>query len=439
MFFFPRPGCTIEHLTLRRGPGVFADAQKVTLLGSWLSLITFRKQIDLLRLDGLTVRIARHLPSDPEAPPGDGSTRVAELIADGSVLTFLPRDSGAQPARFTFTQLRLNEVSADSTIRFATQAEIPHPPSTVRASGSVGPYAGERTPLSGSFTLSEGELGAYHKLDGRVDGEGRFQGSLGDLRTEGTAVASGFEVDSSGHPANLKATYRARVNGLSGDVALDAVEAEFFRTQLAIAGSITKKVVSLDFASQGARIDDLLRLFTKAPRPALHGPIDFRAHVELPPGRAPFLRRVRLDSIFTISNARWRGNAQTKVNELSARSRGDKKQVEDGRIPPEVVTDLRGKVSLRNGVASLRDLAFSTPGATATGQGTFSVITRRVDLRGSVKMAADVSEATSGIKSVLLKPFNFLFRKRPRDRGATLPTSITGVVPRPRYHVGLRK
>jgi hypothetical protein len=57
-----------------------------------------------------------------------------------------------------------------------------------------------------------------------------------------------------------------------------------------------------------------------------------------------------------------------------------------------------------------------------------------------VRMEGNASEATSGWKSALLKPFNFIFRKENHGkRGATLPVSIIGTYPRPHYRAGLTR
>jgi hypothetical protein len=178
----------------------------------------------------------------------------------------------------------------------------------------------------------------------------------------------------------------------------------------------------VDFIGERARIEDLLLMFTRSDKPALEGPINLRAHVDLPPGDDPFRRRLVLNGSFAISNARWkRPRTQMKVNSLSARARGDKKQV-DQRTPDrvdDVLSYLRGNVSLKGGVAALSGVSFRVPGATATGGGTYNLITKRVDLKGDVSMAADASEAISGFKSVLLKPFNKMFRRN-KQHGATL-------------------
>ena len=129
-----------------------------------------------------------------------------------------------------------------------------------------------------------------------------------------------------------------------------------------------------------------------------------------------------------------------EVNSLSARARGDKKQVEQ-RTPDQVdgvLSYLKGQVSLKRGLATLSNVAFQVPGAAATDGGTYDLITKRVDLKGNVSMAADASEAISGWKSFLLKPFNKVFRRN-KQHGATLPVSITGQYPTPRYRIGLTR
>src|SRR5581483_7943275 len=99
---------------------------------------------------------------------------------------------------------------------------------------------------------------------------------------------------------------------------------------------------------------DLLRLFVTADRPPLEGPLAFQAHVLLPPGQQPFLRRVRLDGDFSIRDAHFTNPAsQEKVNELSARARGDKQQVKAPPGPRQVAEEFQGRVALRNEIATL--------------------------------------------------------------------------------------
>ena len=50
-------------------------------------------------------------------------------------------------------------------------------------------------------------------------------------------------------------------------------------------------------------------------------------------------------------------------------------------------------------------------------------------------MRATVSEASSGIKSILLKPLNVFFKRK--DVGSVLPVSVTGYYPNPQFKVSL--
>jgi hypothetical protein len=445
---FPEPGCTIENLSIERPVRQpIARAQKITFRSSWWSVLTFRKRVRRIEAEGLHLRIPSPFPPPIKtgASEGLGETVIGEFSADGATIEIYANNDA--PMRFPAHQLRLAEVGRNKQLRYAIVVDIPDPPGQVKSSGMVGPFSlggRARIPVTGTFELRGASLEKYKGLAGTIEGKGRFKGPLENISVTGTAVASAFEVNDSGHPLDLRATYRAAVNAVSGDVILEAVEADFLRTRLFANGSLNGehgKTVSLEFLGDEAHIEDLLSMFTRSNEPALKGPIRLRASVDLPPGDAPFLRRLILRGGFGISNARWtRPRTQMKVNSLSARARGDKKQVEErsaDQVDP-VLSQLKGEVSLKDGLASLSRVPFQAPGATATGGGTYNLLTKRVDLKGAVSMAADASEATSGFKSFFLKPFDALFRRH-REKGATLPVSITGRYPRPEYRVGLKR
>ena len=256
------------------------------------------------------------------------------------------------------------------------------------------------------------------------------------VRVQGNTDVPDFVVKR--HPVHVRTEYRAVVNGTNGDVALEAVRARFLDTILdasgVIGGSDNGKTVAISFTADQARIQDLMMLFTSADKPALNGPIIFRARAELPPGDGQFLRKLRLDGRFGIDDARFsKTRTQAKVNELSARSRGQ--DVREEEPPPQsVVSDLKGSVTMRNGIAHLTDVSFAVPGAVATGGGDYNLISKLIDLRGSVRMEAEASEAAGGFKGILLKPFNALFREQNR-RGAVMPVSVIGRYPRPKFAV----
>ncbi|HYP14654.1 MAG TPA: AsmA-like C-terminal region-containing protein, partial [Bryobacteraceae bacterium] len=315
----------------------------------------------------------------------------------------------------------------------------------LEARGRIAPSGGSEPSVSGTFSVTNADLGRYQALDGTLKASGDFEGSPRSIRVKGKAGVAGFEARRSGNAFDLSAEYKAVVDATSGDVTLQQATGSFGQTTLNFTGDVSGssagsgKTLALDFSSDRARIDDLLRMFTKSPRPALSGPIVLKGHVELPPGSQGFLERLRLDGRFAIRNGVWsKPQMQSKINEMSARARGDKEEVEDGGNADQVKTDLAGKVNMRQGTAALSGVSFNLPGAAASGGGTYNLLSKYIDLRGTVTMSADASEASSGWKSVVLKPFDLLFRRK-RQKGATLGVSIRGAYPRPKYAVTLTR
>jgi hypothetical protein len=79
---------------------------------------------------------------------------------------------------------------------------------------------------------------------------------------------------------------------------------------------------------------------------------------------------------------------------------------------------------LRHGIATFTNFAFVVPGAAAQMHGTYNLENRKVDLHGTLKSTAELSKMTTGVKSVLLKPFDALFKKK--RAGAVVPVHLIG-------------
>jgi hypothetical protein len=68
------------------------------------------------------------------------------------------------------------------------------------------------------------------------------------------------------------------------------------------------------------RIQDVFWLFVREARPPLSGTTSFRAHVLIPPGKAAFLQKVRLDGDFGIADGQFeKSSTQATVNDFSER------------------------------------------------------------------------------------------------------------------------
>ena len=402
--FFPHPGCVAQEVTFERASVKLASVSRLTVTGSWAALFALQHYVRRIELGGVNVTIPTNPPPpEPTADSKKSEARIGELLADGAMLDIGSAHGGTGPIQFKFTKLLLRNVSKTSDIGFDVDVNLPLLPSRVRASGSLGPWNGGNTPLAGSFRLQDGKLGALSGIDGTLSANGKFNGILKKVRVDGQTDVPDFRVKR--HPVHLQTTYSTTVNGTTGDISIDAVDARFLGTVLQANGAIQGeqggggKTVSVDFRSNDARVQDLLQLVTSADRPALNGPIIFHAQAALPPGKEKFLQKLRLDGDFAIADANFtKARTQTKVNELSSRARG-REAGDDDPAPEGVVSDLKGHVSVRDGTARLTGVSFSVPGANAKGGGTYGLLDKRVNLTGHVAMQATVSEASSGIKS----------------------------------------
>jgi hypothetical protein len=439
--YFPHPGCALDNVVFARGRLQLAALTTLKVEGSWSDVLTLRHRIDRMRAEGLHVRIPTEVPA---ATRGDAKKRpetiIGELVADGAVLDIVREQ---RTLRFSFARLTATDLAKSRAIVVRMTARIPEPPGNVTATGAVGPWNRSdvgATPVSGSFDLREADLGKYKGIAGLLSANGSFSGTLARIEVRGETDTPKFQVTQSPNTTRLRATYQVFVNALTGETTLDSVRAEFARTAISATGKIThdpRTTVIVDFASEQSRIQDLLRMFGKSSHPALNGPITFRAHTVLPPGDERFLRKLRLDGSFGIDDAQFsRARTQRKVNELSARARGKAREVADGVEPASVVSDLIGRVIMRDGVARFSSISLRVPGAVAQGSGTYSLLSRQINLSGMLSMQADLPETTTGIKSILLKPFGWMFDKK-KGKGSRVPVRVTGVYPNPKFQLSL--
>lgn len=249
----------------------------------------------------------------------------------------------------------------------------------------------------------------------------------------GEADLARLRVRRKGPATAVRAKYAATVNGTTGETRLEQTDVHFLQTRLAVSGVIGN-TTTLDVDGRQSHLQDLIRVFASSDEPGIRGPIAFRARVVLPPGNAPFLRRVLLDGSFGIKHAQLRERTQDKMDKLSSRARGH----DDDTRPANIDADLQGHVRMRDGVARFDRLLLRVRGAVANGRGVFNLVTKQVDLRGTVATQATVSEAAGGeIKSFLLKPLNIFFRDKKRNAGAVLPVSIVGIYPNAKAQVSL--
>lgn len=447
--FFPHLGCVAENVTFRRGDnGKNPTVMTVKTLTIETGLAgALRKHVSLIRLQGAHAVFAP-FGTGPAWTPTASSVVVDELDAHGALLEFTSHDPGAAKVQFHIRDFVGHHLATPDPMQFELQIRIPTPPGEAHLTGSFGPWnmhTVTETPVSGRYTFQQADLSVFGGIQGILSSEGKFQGPLDSLQIDASTATPDFQLKSASHRVGLNSAFHAQVDATNGDVTLNHVRAQLLRTILFSSGSIRQrrtedgKTTALDFAIQNGRIQDLMLLFVSAGQAPLNGTVNLKAKALVLPGDAPFLKKLRMSGDFGIDRALFtKQETQENVEKLSAAGRGDPKAADPKADPKEeldpgrVVSDLQGHATVDRGVATFSDLHFRVPGARAKLQGTYDLISHRINLHGTLFMDAQLPKATSGVKSFLLKAVD-PFLKKNRRGGAEFPIRITGTYEVPAY------
>lgn len=437
--YFPHPGCIANSVTFRRSQDsripALITVQKLTIQGSLLGLLT--RHVPVIRAEGAHVVIPPfHTGEARLLNISELKAVVGELVANGAILEFTPRDPRKVPIRFEVHEFVLHDLGSNGAMAFQTALSNPEPPAEVRARGQLGPWKSDdpaQTQITGAYSFRQANLDVFRGIGGILASDGKFQGRIEHLEVEGSTDMPDFEVTSSAHKVSLGSQFHAVVNATNADVVLRDVAAHFGNTIVISHGTIAGqprqkgKIVSLEMVVREGRIQDLLLLVVKSARSPLTGVVSLKARAAIPPGPRPFLHKVELQADFGIDNATFTNlNTQQTVDQLSERAEGEKNE-----DPESVLSDLKGHVDLKDGIASFSSLSFGVPGALARLHGTYDLGSEEIDLRGMLHMQAKLSDATTGIQSFLIKALNpFLKNNHP---GAVVPVHITGTYSHPVY------
>jgi hypothetical protein len=448
--FFPHPGLVAEGVAFRRlgrSPNTppIVTVQRLTIEAHYADMFLRPHYLARIVLDGFSVHVPP--PGTPLAlsnwrTPGS-ATRIGEIIANGASIE-IARGDDHPPLLFDMHTLKLTSVSHSEPMAYEVALHNPLPPGEIRAYGHFGPWnydhPGE-TPVEGHYTFQNADLGVFDGIAGMLSSEDKFQGVLGRIESQGSIDIPDFMVTRSKHSVHLSADFHAFVDGINGDVQLERVTATFVKTRVLASGKVAGqpgrhgKTTSIDLSVHDGQIQDVLRLFVRGAKPPFNGVTNFRAHVIIPPGERPFVEKVRLVGDFGIEGGEFaKASTQKTIDKLSDKARGIKP---DEQQEPEdserVISDLAGHLELRNATATFANASFHIPGAFARMNGTYNLESQVINLHGTLKTEAELSQMTSGFKSVLLKPFNAFFKKK--HAGAVVPVHLVGTYQNP--HAGL--
>ncbi|HEY2461363.1 MAG TPA: hypothetical protein VGI16_11165 [Candidatus Acidoferrum sp.] len=443
--YFPHAGCVAEDIVVTPADGppntiTHIYVHKLTVQTEYAGLFFRPTRISRVILEGLRVEILPSTAPKPPAPkvPRTPSSIYGEIVADNSVLE-IGRSEGKSPLRFEIHKLTVHSVRDDAPLSYDVVMHNPEPSAEIRATGKFGPWNSSdhgKTFVSGNYSFDHADLGEFEGIAGILSSTGHFEGPLGHIATQGNTDIPNFEVTHAKHPIHLKTKFDAFVDGLNGDTFLKNVTATFLQTTVVASGSVAGeknqhgKFTNLDFVAHDGHIQDLLRMFVKASDPPMDGVTNFHGHVTLPPGPEKFLQKVILEADFTISGGKLTNpERQAAVDELSKNARDKKKE----KTTESVTSDTASHVVLRGGVAKFTDLSFAIPGATAKMEGTFNLENHKIDFHGPLKTEAELSHQTSGVKAVLLKPLDPLFKRK--HAGADVPAEATGTFGHPHFGI----
>jgi hypothetical protein len=438
--FFPHPGCVAEGVTFQRGADPQNQAvltvEKLTIEGNLTGL--FSKHLALIQAEGAHA-VFPSRGTDPSWKPTASDVVVDELTANGALLEFEGHDPEQSRAIFIVHEFVAHHLAVHDAMNFEVRLRNPEPPGEVRASGIFGPWKMDRVsakPIAGSYSLRDADLGVCGGIHGILSSDGKFEGTLASIEVEGATRTPDFSVRGSSNQVALNSEFHAEVDPANGDVTLNNISAQLMRTTVVSRGSVAErenqdgKTAALDLAVRGGRIQDLLLMFMSEKQSPLKGVVSLRAKTMLPPGKRPFLQKVEMTGDFGIESALFtKKKTQESLNKLSVAAQGGGDQTDD---PERVLSDLQGHVVVRDGVATFSELSFRVPGALARMHGTFDLTTKKVDLRGMLLMDAKLPQATSGVKSFLLKAIDPFLKKNKRG-GAKILVSITGTYQHPSY------
>jgi AsmA-like C-terminal region len=450
--YFPHPGCVGDGLVFRRlgsSPSTppIVTIQRITFEGHYIDILLRPGYLSRVVMNGFRVQVPRvgtplEKSTWKETP---SSTRVDEIVADGAVLEIARADPHT-PLLFDIHTLKLGSVRHDKAMSYAVSLHNPLPPGEISSHGQFGPWNSSdpgQTPVAGQYTFQNADLGVFDGIAGMLSSEDKFQGPLQHIEAQGSIDIPDFMVARSEHSVHVTSDFHAFVDGTNGDVDLERVNAAFLKTRVVANGKIAGqsgqhgKTTSVDLTVREGRIQDVLRLFVRRPKPPLNGITSFRAHVVIPPEDRTFLRKVRLTGDFGIAGGEFtKPSVQADVDHLSEKARGaklaDKPEDED---PDRVISGLAGHVELRNATAALTDLSFVVPGAAAQMHGTYNLESEAVNLHGTLKTDAEFSKMTGGFKSVLLKPLDVFFKRK--HAGAAVPVHLLGTYAAPQIGLDL--
>ena len=470
-------------LTIRRR-GADADTPPLISIKSFHvdgSLVgVWRKHVDHVQLDGLDITVppkpervqqkktrdesralatagqpgdAPRATDQPETPAErkrdplkDGGVVIDRVDTDNARLIIVPEDSDKEPKVWAIHHLTMHRLGAPKSWPFEATLTNGVPPGEIVTRGGFGPWNRDEpgdTPLKGTFDFAKADLSVFKGISGILSSRGSFEGTLDDIHANGETETPDFTVAVGGHAFALHTKYRATIDGTNGDTRLEQIDASFLKSHLVARGAVLDapkgqhgRTVALEVTMDDARVEDVMVMAVRTPKPPMTGGLRLTARFLLPPGERDVAQRLHLDGRFAIASTRFTNyDVQGRIDELSKRSTGN------GETPERqnVVSNFQGRFTLADGHLTLPDLTFSVPGAKVELAGRYALQPETLDFKGQVVLDGMVSDMVTGWKKWLIKPADSIFRKPKKDgKGSVIPIKVNGTRSDPKFGLDVR-
>lgn len=378
--------------------------------------------------------------TDPNAPKP--SIVVGRFVVDDAVLVMETNKPGKMPNEFDIHHLVMHNVGQGAPADFDAILTNPKPIGDIHTSGHFGPWNmndPHQTPLDGKYTFTNVNMDSIKGIGGHMSAQGTYEGVLGEITSDGETQMQDFSLDISEHPMPLKTKYHAIIDGTTGDVLLQPVEAWLGHSYFTCTGHVIRTKpkghdILLDVNMPKARIEDMLTLAVKAQPPLMRGGFVMKTQLHIPPGEERVAKKVELHGgQFTITNAVFSSEKiQNKVENMSERAKGKPKLAHD-EASEDVTSTMKGRFDVAQSIIQIKDLFYVMPGAQVLAEGVYGMSGSPFEFHGKVRTKATISQMTTSWKSVLLKPVDPFFKKN--GAGAEIPFKISGSKDEP--HFGL--
>jgi len=453
---FPKPRAAGRTLTLRHNgrtdvpPLITIDSFETT--APIVGLMRTPVHLETVKIGGLSVRMPpgglRSGDPSTDEPHVPHAERPSPLLIDRiesrtARLEIHSKRPGRLPRVWDIQNMVMTDFGSAAGSPFTAGLINPVPRGVIDTTGSFGPWHADEpglTPVSGNYIFQNADMNVIKGLGGTLSSSGTYRGVLERLEVEGTTEMPDFSLDLAGQTVPLNTKFKAVVDGTNGDTILERVEALLNKSVIVATGSVVRtqeargRHIDLQVTLDGARLEDLMQLAVKSEKPPITGQVDLLTHMVLPAGQEDVVDRLQLDGAFQLAQARFTNvDVQRKITTLSRRGRGE--ESDEGAERERVVSNLRGRFTLKNGTLTFRELTFAVPGSVVQLRGAYNLRSEAMNFRGELLTDATLSDMTSGVKSLLARLAQPFFRRK--GGGSRVPIRISGPRTKPEFGLDL--